>query len=179
MTVIFGDKLEFAIEAMIEPELVVPSHVWGRMCFWVNGFSYGDIRNAHCGLYQCAKHLSKLQKNIDSLTLATTISYNDNELANFLYDSWLRPKTNDFGEQIYTEEYDKYRFDYGLAEMFDGQYMFFLYKLNAKQLKFLFRGNTSSEIGVGIFRITDFLVAVDLFLEWYEIQFVKLESKNA
>jgi len=48
---IFGDSKSFAIEAIVEPQLVAPSEVWGRMQLIVCSHSFGDINNEHCGLY--------------------------------------------------------------------------------------------------------------------------------
>ncbi len=47
----FGDPSEFAIEAMIEPHLIAPSAVWGRMCLHIGPVVLGDITDEHCGLY--------------------------------------------------------------------------------------------------------------------------------
>jgi hypothetical protein len=46
-----GDPNAFAIEAMIEPQLIAPSAVWGRMCLHIGPVVLGDITDEHCGLY--------------------------------------------------------------------------------------------------------------------------------
>jgi hypothetical protein len=47
---IFGEKHDFAIEAMVEPNLVLPSSVWGRMRVWCVGVPLGDFSVPHSGL---------------------------------------------------------------------------------------------------------------------------------
>lgn len=47
---LFGSKNEFAIEAMVEPDLMPPSSAWGRLRVWCAGFAIGDFDNSHCGL---------------------------------------------------------------------------------------------------------------------------------
>jgi len=66
---IFGDKFKFAIETMIEPDLVTPSPAWGRMCLWIEGVPFGDIHDEHCGLGPSFDQLSRVVKRIDSLWL--------------------------------------------------------------------------------------------------------------
>lgn len=48
---LFGDRLDFAIEADVEPSLEPPSAVWGRMCVWCRGVALGDLGEPHCALY--------------------------------------------------------------------------------------------------------------------------------
>jgi hypothetical protein len=47
----FGDPSDFAIEAIVEPDLIPPSAVWGRMCVWCRGCALGDLSETHCALY--------------------------------------------------------------------------------------------------------------------------------
>lgn len=47
----FGDPSDFAIEALIEPHLVAPSNVWGRICVHIGPVILGDITDEHCGLF--------------------------------------------------------------------------------------------------------------------------------
>jgi hypothetical protein len=56
----FGDRSDFAIEAMTEPHLIAPSDVWGRMCLHIGSVVLGDITDEHCGLYDAYCGFSKL-----------------------------------------------------------------------------------------------------------------------
>lgn len=57
---LFCDPSEFAIEAMIEPDLEVPSLPWGRMCLRIGKLTLGDYAESHCGLGQAYSHLKEL-----------------------------------------------------------------------------------------------------------------------
>ena len=48
MKMIFGNKKDFAIQAIIEPNLKPPSSVWGRFSVWVENVSIGDYNEEHC-----------------------------------------------------------------------------------------------------------------------------------
>lgn len=62
---LFGHKEDFAIEAMVEPDLIPPSSVWGRMRIWCEGTPLGDYSEQHSGLP--SGHLEELSR--DLLTL--------------------------------------------------------------------------------------------------------------
>lgn len=48
---LFGNPAEFAIEAMLEPDIQPPSSVWGRMQVCCGGVSLGDFTEPCCALY--------------------------------------------------------------------------------------------------------------------------------
>lgn len=62
---LFGLKEAFAIEAMVEPDLVPSSAVWGRMRIWCKGTSFGDYDSSHCALP--AEHLQELSAEVQDL----------------------------------------------------------------------------------------------------------------
>lgn len=62
---LFGHKEDFAIEAMVEPDLIPPSSVWGRMCIWCEGTPLGDYLEEHCGLP--SGHLEELARDLPTL----------------------------------------------------------------------------------------------------------------
>lgn len=64
---LFGCKDNFAIEALTEPELELPSAVWGRMCLWSEGTMIGNIAEPFCALYPSATALRKRVQVLDSL----------------------------------------------------------------------------------------------------------------
>ena len=53
---LIGDTNDFAIEAMVEPELKLPSAVWGRMCIHVGETTLGDFDDHSCALYPAYGH---------------------------------------------------------------------------------------------------------------------------
>jgi len=64
---IFGSTETFAIEAMTEEGLALPSTVWGRMRVWCQGISIGDFSNKNCGLPY--SHFLDLEETLSSLWL--------------------------------------------------------------------------------------------------------------
>jgi hypothetical protein len=64
---VFGDRLDFAIEADVEPNLAPPSAVWGRMCVWCRGVALGDLGESHCALYPAYRAFRWLPANLDRL----------------------------------------------------------------------------------------------------------------
>ena len=81
---IFGDSADFAIEAMIEPTLVPPSSVWGRMCVWCRGQALGDIADPHCALYPAAWQFRALPYRLDDLWADEFGGLDDDAIWNFL-----------------------------------------------------------------------------------------------
>jgi hypothetical protein len=41
-SLLIGDINDFAIEVMVEPDLMVPSSVWGRMCVHIGDTTLGE-----------------------------------------------------------------------------------------------------------------------------------------
>ncbi|HDR9180751.1 TPA: hypothetical protein QDB06_001284 [Burkholderia vietnamiensis] len=66
---LFGTKSEFAIEAMIEPGLVPPSAVYGRMRVWCENTSLGDFSNPRCSLYPAYLGFKRLGEVLPNLWL--------------------------------------------------------------------------------------------------------------
>jgi hypothetical protein len=62
---LFGHKDDFAIEAMVEPDLIPPSAVSGRMRIWCEGTPLGDYSKEHCGLP--SGHLEELPRDLPTL----------------------------------------------------------------------------------------------------------------
>jgi len=81
---IFGDKTDFAIEAMIEPNLVPPSHPWGRLCIWVEGTQIGDFEDPHCSLWTCFKSFQGKCDELSELWIDKFQNMSDTEIWNFL-----------------------------------------------------------------------------------------------
>jgi hypothetical protein len=57
---ILGDPNNFAIEVEIDPNLVAPSAVWGRMCIHINRLVLGDFSEGGCALYPAYRHFEFL-----------------------------------------------------------------------------------------------------------------------
>ncbi len=63
---LFGDRLDFAIEAELEAKSSLPG-MWGRMCVWCSGVMLGNIDEQSCALYPAYVSFRGLPSNIDRL----------------------------------------------------------------------------------------------------------------
>lgn len=64
---LFGTKNSFAIEALVEPDLLPPSAVWGRMCLWIHSEMLGDLNSPHCSLDASAEGMREKADGLESL----------------------------------------------------------------------------------------------------------------
>lgn len=179
MEVLFGDKSNFAIQAMLEPELKPPSFVWGRMCLWVSGLQLGDYKNKHCGIAQCTTHLNQVVEIVDQLGISVFGNKSDQEIYSFLEEAWLDPGSDDFGIENEFQKFHKFRFNYGFAEMFDGEPMSFLLRQPNGSLMLLFKTRNSSDLKKHVFSEQLFIDSVKNFDAWYNDQSKILDSENA
>jgi hypothetical protein len=170
MEVLFGDKSNFAIQAMLEPELKPPSFVWGRMCLWVSGIQLGDYKNSHCGLAQCTTHLNQVVEKVDQLDVSVFGDKNDEEIYSLLENAWLDPGSDDFGIENEFQKFHKYNFNYGFAEMFDRAPISFLLKQHNGSLRLLFKTSNSSKVKQHIFTKQLFIETVENFDAWFNDQ---------
>ncbi|MBT3723918.1 MAG: hypothetical protein HOM14_10610 [Gammaproteobacteria bacterium] len=179
MEVIIGDEYNFAIQAMLEPELEPPFYIWGRMCLWVSGIQFGDYNDKHCGLAQCTTHLNQVIEVVDQLSIRVFGDKDDQEIYSFLENAWLNPGHDDFGLESELLEFHKLRFDYGFAEVFDREPMSFLLKLPNDKLKLLFKTQNIEQLNSHIFDVKLFKNLVEKFDDWFNEQSILMDSKNA
>ena len=64
---LIGDATDFAIEVMVEPDLKVPSSVWGRMCVHIAQTTLGDFNEKFCALYPAYEAFEWHAKHPDRL----------------------------------------------------------------------------------------------------------------
>ena len=180
MSTIIGDKTKFGIEVMVEPELVPPSPVWGRMCIWAGNFRIGNFEEQHCGLSQCVEHLLDIVRILPSLDSVIFQEHNDDYIARYLCESWYESGYNEYGEKVgLAADMHKYRIDYGFPEMFDGPYMVFLLAVGSDSLKLLHIETSSNEVKSFMFKKELFTGAVNSLQEWLSAQLEELRSKDA
>ncbi|WP_437735303.1 hypothetical protein [Sorangium sp. So ce1335] len=84
MDMLFGERLDFAIEADVEPNLEPPSAVWGRMCVWCRGVALGDLGESRCALYPAYRSFRSLPSNLDRLWSEELVGLDDIAAWNFL-----------------------------------------------------------------------------------------------
>lgn len=81
---IFGRPADFAIEAMSQPALNIPSAVWGRMRVWCQGVSIGDFTNEYCSLYVAYLGFKACETKLSKLWRYEFSELSDLQILNFL-----------------------------------------------------------------------------------------------
>ena len=181
---IFGDKSDFAIQAMIEPHLQPPSEPWGRLCIWISGVQIGDFDDPHCGLYNF--HISSQEKlnelnelwmdefkNLDSIGIwnfLDGILYGHHGNTEIEDTRTLEKTIND------SKKYSKFDFLTNWGEMFDRGGKSFILKPPNEPIKVL-NYDYEQEV-VNTHQCTEFSFrrAFKEFSNWYTQQVLRLEA---
>lgn len=184
---IFGNKADFAIEAMIEPHLKPPSIPWGRMCIWVEGKFIGDYDDPHCGLGSACQGFSEKIDELNALWLDSFTELSDLGVWNFLDALLYGYQGNEELEDDRTVEqsisdsnmYSKFDFLTNWGEMFDRDGKSFLLKQPNGYLKVLNFDYEENRVNSYQCSELSFRKAVKEFVDWYDQQEDSLGSENA
>jgi len=184
---IFGSKSDFAIEAMVEPELAPPSHPWGRLCIWVDGKKIGDFDDPHCGLYPCYENFQEKCEELNELWENSFIEFSDIEIWNFLdgllYGHHGNVELDDEKTleqaRIDSDTYSKYDFLTNWGEMFDRDGKSFILKLPEGRIKVLNYDYQKEIVNCYFCTEMGFRRASKEFASWYSKQLEVLEGENA
>lgn len=184
---IFGDKSDFAIEAMVEPELVAPSHPWGRLCVWVSGSQIGDFDEPHCGLYPCYESFQGKCEELNDLWVDAFLELSDLDIWNFLdgllygYHGNKELEDERTLEQMLHDSdiYSKFNFLTNWGEMFDRGGKSFILKLPSGQIKILNFNYEKEAVNTYLCSELAFRRASRGFTIWYAEQLKALDSENA
>ena len=189
---LFGDFKEFAIEAVVEPELKPPCLTWGRMCIWVKGRAIGDLSREYCLLGPSYKNLNEKVEALNSLWLEGFAHLSVEDIWNLLDGAlygWRgnRPLEPDEmpseiilvgDEQIPIGRLFHFEFLTHWGEMFDHKSKAFLLKQPGKELSIL---HFNSEFNaVDAFEVSElrFRQAVRDFSTWYRAEVIRLRSNT-
>ncbi len=183
---IFGDKMDFAIEAMVEPDLKVPSSVWGRMCVWVAGVSIGDYDDHYCGLGAPESGFSEKCDQIDDLWIVEFETMSDSDIWNFLdgklynWNGNIELEDDRTLDQIRSDDkqYSKFNFLTNWGEMFDRGGKSFLLAQPDGMLKVLNYDYENSKVNNYLCSKFGFRRAVKCFCDWYAQQRTHLSGNN-
>jgi hypothetical protein len=184
---IFGNKTEFAIEAIVEPNLKVPSSIWGRLCIWISNVSIGDIEEFHCGLGAVHELFISKCTELNQLWSDDFMNLSDREIWNLLdgmlygYHGNIEIEDKRSLEQSNSdaELYSKYDFLTNWGEMFDRDGKSFLLKLPSGALKVLNYDYHNDEVKTYFCSEFEFRRAVKEFSSWFITQENHLSGKNA
>lgn len=184
---IFGNTNDFAIEAMVEPDLLPPSRPWGRLCVWVAGHQIGDYEDPHCGLGGPCAHFNETCEELNDLWEDEFANMTDAELWNFLdgllYGYHGNVELDD--DQKSMEEilqdssrYWKFNFLTNWGEMFDRGGKSFILKQPDGMLKVLNFDYGKNLVNSYVCSEISFRLAVRGFAAWYDGQRMLLNSET-
>jgi hypothetical protein len=185
---LFGSKSEFAIEAMIEPGLVPPSAVYGRMQVWCENASLGDYSNPRCSLYPAYLNFKTIAAALPDLWHGDLDGLSEEQLINRL-DHLLYGAQ---GDQILAdddrtilecerdwENYGIFNFLTNWGEQFDGEGKAFIFCAPAEpsKIRILQRGlGTYRSLKTSKAAATD---AIHKFLRWFDESAAELANPNS
>lgn len=184
---IFGSKSDFAIEAMTEPDLVAPSHIWGRICIWIQGVPLGDISDIHCTLYGSYDLFREMDDSLDTrwnsdfseMTDAAIYDYLDFRLygvrdgKELQDDRTIAQMENDWSRLV------KFNFLTNWSESFDQSDKYFLIRTpdgTTKIISLDVKLNEHITLQCSEF---SFRKAARNFCSWFEEERVRLQSEHA
>jgi hypothetical protein len=186
---IIGDKADFAIEAMVEPDLEPPSSMWGRLRIWIQGNSFDDYDDPHCGLYPSYENFKEKAAELNLLWSNEFSKLTDIELWNLLDGSmygYHGTKEIDcdalYGDEIdYWAIYGKFNFLTNWGEMFDQdpRGKAFIFKEPSGRIKVLTRHRMSNTLESFYCNLFSFRRVANEYCGWFEQQEKILDSNNA
>lgn len=165
---LFGNPLEFAIEAYHEP--MSPAYSgFGRMALHIAGVTIGDIDEEHCGLAPAAERLLSKASHIRSLWSPIFAGHSDEEIF-LLID---RELYVDYGQsqndiEIGINHYGQFDFLTNAGEQFD-DFKTFLYASPEGTAHILYQ-HRGGAISSALCSIGAFEATVRAFVEWFNLQ---------
>jgi hypothetical protein len=173
---LFGSTDDFAIEAMLEPNLKPGSAAWGRARIWCQGTELGDYSREYCTLGVLSERIRKLEGELDQLWSPELAQLSDLELINKL-DGILYGYHGDVPvEDEYVDGRPWWKFNLltNSGEMFDGIGKTFIFGPPGDAVFILHRQGTA------IRRLTTTRAAVraaaKAFTQWYAVENHKLNG---
>lgn len=182
---IFGEKHDFAIEAMVEPNLVLPSSVWGRMRVWCAGVPLGDFAEPHCGLP--SSPFKSLCLDLPELWDPEFERKSDEELFNHLDAVLYGFKDGvEVADERTLEEceddaraYSRFSFLTNWGEMFDREGKSFIFCADGDSVNVLNRPIGSTQLRCLRTSAVSVQAACSEFMTWFEQELTKLRPPSA
>jgi len=176
ITMIFGDRASFAIEALVEPDLVAPSAVWGRMRIWIREESIGDFEDSRCALYPSYMGFMALQRELGALWLPEFDGLDDQALWDHL-DALLYVEDSRSDEQVSADaiRYGKFIFLTNWGEQFDRDGKSFVVchpNGTVRILNLGLPGRVAREVCVA-----DVRLSISRFVQWFELESERLRGE--
>ena len=168
---IFGNPIDFAIEAYHEPS----GPQWGghgRFCIHIQGTRLGDIRANHCSLFHatdCFRELIGLPmqarggRRTETLWDETFRGLDDTEIFRLIDHALFTGEPSEQGEK-----YAPFDFLTNTGEMFNGTKTFIACSPDGR-VRILYQLRDGS-IGSGIFSVESFQTVANGFVSWFDEQ---------
>lgn len=178
----FGKCEVFAIEAMVESELIPPSALWGRLRVWVDGKPFGDFDDPYCGLYPAYSDfkdmLEKIEELYDPELMELSIEKLYAKVDEALYGVWVDGELLDEDPEEGAELYWRHNFLTNWGEMFDRTEKSYIFKLSDGQLMVIQPKVNGPSIIKYYCSVSEFENVVKQFLAWYDGEEFRLSGKD-
>ncbi len=178
----FGNCKDFAIEAFVESELTPPSPPWGRLRIWVDGKSFGDFDDPHCGLFPAYDGFKSMLENFNDLYDQNLLELPTDELYEkidkALYGVWVGEEFLDEEPEEGDELYWRHNFLTNWGEMFDRTEKSYVFKTDDGRLMVIQPKDDEPEIATYFCSANEFTKVVMQFLKWHDREVLRLSGKN-
>ena len=184
---LFGLPSAFAIEAMSERDLKIPSAVWGRMRVWCQGTAIGDFSDEYCGLSDTYDGFKSLESSLPNLwrqefsglsvveiwRLLDARLYGNDGTTEIEDDRTIEECRRDW------DEYGQFNFLTNWGEQFDdGGKSFILCPPEGDVL--ILNQSLPAQYGIALRApLLTFKAAVRDFTRWFEVETLRLSGKAA
>jgi hypothetical protein len=180
---LFGTKSEFAIEALIEPGLVPPSAVYGRMRVWCEDTSLGDFSNPRCSLYPAYLGFKRLGEALPNLWLDDLVDLSDEGMVDHLDRLLYGARGNHVLDEddrtaieceLDWEKYGIFSFLTNWGEQFDREPKSFIVCPPAQHVKVLVRTHDVDKVVSLRASVPAITAAICMYLKWFDDSAVSL-----
>lgn len=170
VSMIFGTKNSFAIEALLEPDLSPPCAVWGRMCLWIDSEMLGDIDNPYCALYTSAKGMRTMAKCLESLWDSSFDGLTDEERFQLFDRAIYLDDERSIDEAVRdASRYGRFDFLTNWGEHFDPLKGFLAFDPHSQKVLMMIRRADESLLITHLDRDQFYDVAIS-FAEWFDAE---------
>ena len=165
---IFGNKSQFAVEAILDSEYKMPNSIFGRACCWIDGKPLGDLNEGDCILGTLSAHLNLCLSNFTEHKKERFAGVSDEEAFRqinenvYVYDEEKIEKK--------TEDLVCYNFLTGCSEAFDSFKSFAI--SDSDTVRFLIEEDEVNELRFTRIGLDVVSKAIHDFIDWHEEQII-------
>ena len=163
---LFGNKNEFAVEAIHERLSDDETHVFGRMCLWLGGEMLGDLSEPSCMLDVTAGFFESILGRFSDLSVQEFSGLSDSEAFNLLNSKIYEDDTRS-ADQVATDSRIYFKFDFltNGGESFDNSKSFIVVEKGS--VRVLFYNYDVDKLFSHKVPIFEFKTCINQFLAWY------------